>query len=126
MLVAAVNSSPTPPDALRSAFDQFVGETFYGQMMAAMRKTTGKAPYFHGGRAEEIFQSQFDQVIAQRLSESNAHTFTGPMFRQFVAETNSDADRRLPEISSAAAQSAPSEAADQTPPWAGLLGAQRR
>lgn len=116
-------ATAAPPEALRTAFDRFVGETFYGQMMAAMRKTTGEAPYFHGGRAEEIFQSQFDQVIAEKLSESNANSFTGPMFRQFVSQTNPGAETRIPEPTSPM----PAEAAgDPLPPWAGLLGANRR
>ena len=41
---------------LREAFDSFVGETFYGQMLKEMRKTVGKSAYFDGGRAEEIFR----------------------------------------------------------------------
>jgi hypothetical protein len=73
---------PADP-ALREAFDDFVGETFYSQMLGAMRKTQGKPAYFHGGRAEEIFQGQFDQILAERLSEASASQFTGPMFELF-------------------------------------------
>ncbi len=43
-------------DHVRKAFDNFVGETFYGQMLKEMRKTVGKAAYFDGGRAEEVFR----------------------------------------------------------------------
>lgn len=77
--------SPEPPanPALREAFDDFVGETFYSQMLASMRKTQGKPAYFHGGRAEEVFQGQFDQILAERLSEASASQFTGPMFELF-------------------------------------------
>ncbi|HUY91233.1 MAG TPA: rod-binding protein [Pirellulales bacterium] len=75
---------PAPADpALREAFDDFVGETFYGQMLGAMRKTLGKPAYFHGGRAEEVFQGQLDQILAERLSEASASQFTGPMFELF-------------------------------------------
>jgi flagellar protein FlgJ len=68
---------------LRKQFDSFVGETFYGQMLASMRKTVGKAAYFDGGHAEEIFRGQLDQVISQDLAKSNASSFTGPMFELF-------------------------------------------
>ncbi len=61
----------------REAFDQFVGEAFYGQLLKAMRSTQEKPAYFHGGRAEEIFQQQFDQVLTEE--------FTGPMFELFNA-----------------------------------------
>lgn len=69
---------------LREKFTQFVGETFYGQMFKAMRSTVGKPAYFYGGRAEEVFQSQLDQTMAQELTKSTAATFAEPMFeRQF-------------------------------------------
>ena len=68
---------------MREKFDSFVGETFYGQMLSSMRKTVGKAAYFDGGRAEEIFRGQLDQVIAQELAKSTSQDFTGPMFELF-------------------------------------------
>jgi hypothetical protein len=72
-----------PTAGLRQAFDSFVGETFYGQMLASLRKTTGPPAYFHGGRAEEVFRGQLDQTMAQQLSRATADQFTGPMFDLF-------------------------------------------
>ncbi len=69
---------------LRKVFDAFVGETFFGQMLKAMRKTVGKPAYFHGGRAEEIFQQQLDQVLSEKLSEASGGKFSGPMFELFT------------------------------------------
>jgi flagellar protein FlgJ len=79
------NAADTTPDGkqLREAFDSFVGETFYGQLLSAMRKTVDKSAYFHGGRAEEVFQGQMDQILAQKLTESTASQFTQPMFELF-------------------------------------------
>jgi Rod binding domain-containing protein len=69
---------------LREQFTQFVGEVFYGQMIKAMRATTSKAAYFHGGRAEDVFQGQLDQKLAEHLTEASAERFAEPMFeRQF-------------------------------------------
>lgn len=71
-------------EELHEKFTQFVGETFYGQMFKAMRSTVGKPAYFNGGRAEEVFQGQLDQTMAQSLTKSTADTFAEPMFeRQF-------------------------------------------
>jgi hypothetical protein len=71
-------------DALREAFTQFVGESFFGQMVKSMRAMTDKPAYFHGGRAEEVFQSQLDQKLAEHLTEASAARFAEPMFeRQF-------------------------------------------
>ena len=69
---------------LREVFSQFVGETFYGQMLKSMRSTVGKPAYFHGGRAEEVFQGQLDQKLAEHLTETSGSRFAEPMFdRQF-------------------------------------------
>lgn len=69
---------------LRKQFDSFVGETFYGQLLKSMRSTQGKPAYFHGGRAEEVFQSQLDQTLATELTKASADQFTGPMFELFT------------------------------------------
>ena len=77
-----------PPRAddgeLREAFGSFVGQTLFGQLLAAMRKTVGKPAYFHGGRAEEIFQQQLDQVLAEKISDASVEKFSDPMFELFA------------------------------------------
>lgn len=67
----------------RKAFEDFVGQTFYGQMLKAMRKTVGKAAYLNGGQAEQIFQQQLDQVLTEKLSAATADQFSGPMYELF-------------------------------------------
>jgi len=69
---------------VREAFQSFVGQTLFGQLLKAMRKTMGKPAYFHGGRAEEIFQNQLDQVLAEKISQASADKFSGPMFELFA------------------------------------------
>ena len=71
---------------VRKAFDSFVGQTFFGQMLSSMRKTVGEPAYFHGGRAEEMFQQQLDQVLGEKLSNASADKFSGPMFELFSLE----------------------------------------
>jgi hypothetical protein len=70
--------------ALRQAFDAFVGQTFYGTLLKSMRQTVGKPAYFHGGRAEEIFQGQLDQTLVEEVSQASAERLTGPMFELFM------------------------------------------
>lgn len=74
--------SQSQPDRVRDAFTQFVGETFYAQMLKAMRTSLGKPAYFHGGRAEEVFTSQLDQTLAQELADKSTERFIGPLFEQ--------------------------------------------
>ncbi len=68
----------------KKAFTDFVGQTMFGQTLASMRKTVDKPAYFHGGRAEEVFQGQLDQVLAEKLTEASAETFAGPMYDLFM------------------------------------------
>ncbi len=67
----------------REPFDQFVGGTFYRQMLGAMQKTVGKPAYFHGGQAEEMFRGQLNEILADKIAEATADQFTGPMFELF-------------------------------------------
>jgi Rod binding domain-containing protein len=73
----------------QKAFQDFVGQTFFGQMLKSMRSTQGKPAYFHGGQAEEIFRSQLDQTMAEQMSNASADQFADPMFkRQFPKEAH--------------------------------------
>ena len=75
---------PAPSSDVRDAFHDFVGQTFFTQLLTEMRKTVAKPAYLHGGQAEEIFQAQMDQVLAERLSDASAEQFSGPMFELFM------------------------------------------
>jgi flagellar protein FlgJ len=70
-------------DELRQAFQDFVGQTFFSQMIASMRSTQEGAAYFNGGRAEKIFQGQLDQMLSEELSDASASKISDPMFKLF-------------------------------------------
>src|SRR4051794_22280601 len=71
-------------EEVHDKFSQFVGETFYGQMLKSMRSTVGKPAYFNGGRGEQVFQGQLDQTMAQQMTKASASKLADPMFeRQF-------------------------------------------
>ena len=91
MTIQAIPASLSPPagaasgrEQVREAFSDFVGQTFFTQLLTEMRKTVDKPAYFHGGQAEEIFQGQMDQLLAEQLSEATADSFSGPMFELFM------------------------------------------
>jgi len=72
---------------LRDAYRDFIGKTFFGQMLKSMRSTVGKAAYFDGGQTEQVFRSQLDQHLADHMSDASAAQFADPMFRlQFPAQ----------------------------------------
>ena len=68
---------------LQEAFQDFVGQTFFSELIKPMRTSQKGAAYFHGGRAEEIFQGQFDQMMSEKLSDSSADKISEPMFELF-------------------------------------------
>ncbi len=85
---------------MREKFTQFVGEAFYGQMLKAMRSTVNKPAYFNGGRAEEAFQGQLDQTIAQEMTKASASKLAAPMFeRQFPHLAESQPAHDLKQLS---------------------------
>ncbi len=89
---AAFGSTPKPPPPaaggdepeLREAFQSFVGQTLFGQMLKAMRKTVHKPAYFYGGRAEEMFQGQLDQVLAEKMANAGGASYSNAMFELFM------------------------------------------
>ena len=96
MLGANQSAGAAPPNAaalnrgskteVREAFNDFVGQTFFSQMLSSMRETVGKPAYFHGGRAEEVFQGQLDAMMSERLSDASAEQFSDPMFELFMLQ----------------------------------------
>lgn len=83
MSSAAALQEVEEPSELREAFDDFVGQTFFQQMLSAMRKTVDKPAYFHGGRTEEVFQGQLDQVLSEHMTKAAADDFTDPLFELY-------------------------------------------
>jgi peptidoglycan hydrolase FlgJ len=85
-------TSPSPPrrsghdtPELREAFTDFVGQTFFGELIKQMRATVDKPAYFHGGMGEDVFQSQLDQILVERISDASAKTFADPMYEVLMA-----------------------------------------
>ena len=70
-------------EEMRKAFQDFVGQTLFGQMISSMRSTQEDAAYFNGGRAEKIFQGQLDQILSEELSEAGAASISDPMYKLF-------------------------------------------
>ena len=68
---------------LQEKFQDFVGQTFFAEMIKSLRTSQKGSAYFNGGRAEEIFQGQFDQQMAEHLSDASAKSIADPMFELF-------------------------------------------
>ena len=92
-----LTTSPEPPaplavrraghdtPELKQAFTDFVGQTFFGELMKQMRATLDKPAFFHGGMGEDIFQQQLDQIMVEKISDNSASKFSDPMYHLFMA-----------------------------------------
>jgi Rod binding domain-containing protein len=83
---SALESIDPQQEKVRETFQSVVGETFYSQMLKSMRQTVGKPAYCYGGRGEEVFQQQLDQMLAQKMTEASAEQFSGPLWDQFTLQ----------------------------------------
>ncbi|MEN0110495.1 MAG: hypothetical protein AAF805_07195 [Planctomycetota bacterium] len=79
-------NDPRAAAELREAYTQFVGETLFGSMLKAARKTVGEPAYFHGGMAEEQFQARLDAQWAADLAKSSGSFAQGLFRSEFPAE----------------------------------------
>jgi flagellar protein FlgJ len=84
MIGPAAQGTKGPSPELREAFQDFVAGTFYQQMLKTLRKTQGQPAYFHGGQAEQIFQSQLDQQVAEDLARDHGAALAEPLFESFA------------------------------------------
>ncbi|MCL2303750.1 MAG: rod-binding protein [Planctomycetaceae bacterium] len=77
----AATRTEADDEEFRKVFHQFVGQTMFGQMLKSMRATQQKVPYFHGGRTEEIFQEQLDNVLVDKMTAATPHSFSDTLFK---------------------------------------------
>jgi hypothetical protein len=70
---------------MKKAFTDFAGQTFFGELVKQMRATQQKPAFFHGGMGEDVFQSQLDQIMVERMTETSAAAFSDPMYHLFMA-----------------------------------------
>jgi len=86
---------------LKEAFQKFVAGTFYKEMFKALRSGQGKPAYFHGGQAEEMFQSQLDQQISEDLATGQGSAFSDTLFSSFSRQMNAQSANSVKSASSA-------------------------
>src|SRR5258708_24831108 len=60
--------------ALREKFQDFVGGTFYKEMLKSLRAAHKPSKYLNGGQAEKIFQGQIDQQNPQDPAPQDCRT----------------------------------------------------
>jgi hypothetical protein len=69
--------------ALRETIDTTIGSVFLGTLMRQMRSSSLKGEIGHGGRGEEIFRGQLDQILIEGAGLATSYAFGDAMFERF-------------------------------------------
>ncbi len=89
LTLAGINPLTVPDPAapalerLRTAADGIVGSTFYGTLLRIQRESGLKGPYGHGGRGEEAFRAQLDQVLAEQAGQARTYSLSDSIVARY-------------------------------------------
>ncbi|HEY3242051.1 MAG TPA: hypothetical protein VGM03_01760 [Phycisphaerae bacterium] len=72
--------------ALRAHVDKVVGSVFYGNLLKTMRPDPLKGKFGHGGRGEEVFSAQLDQVLAERAGQARHYSLNEALFEHLAKQ----------------------------------------
>lgn len=67
----------------RAAAEQLVGQALFMPLLKQARENPFKTELFHGGRGEEAFGAQMDQLLADRLASRDASGLVQAISRRF-------------------------------------------
>jgi len=81
--IAVQTESPVDDNEqkFRELLHKFIGQTMFGMMLKSMRATQEPNPLFHGGRAEEIYQSLLDMEMTAQMTQATTRTLSEPMYK---------------------------------------------
>lgn len=80
----SLNQTSETKQSQQSAFQDFAAGTFYKEMLKSLQKMHGKPAYIYGGRAEEIFQGQMDQQIAEDMAHNKGSAISDPLYKGYL------------------------------------------
>ncbi len=83
---------------LREAVNSATGAIFYGPLMRSTRSSSLKGEIGHGGRGEEIFQNQLDQILIERTGKSSGNQVTEAIVSRFANAAINHYDANMPKL----------------------------
>ena len=69
---------------LRDTVNKVIGSVFYEPMLRATRDSALKGTIGHGGRGEEVFQGQLDQILAERIGQASGQSLSQTLVDRFA------------------------------------------
>lgn len=87
-------TTPTPTIAersqqreqLRQIVNEVVGVTFFAPMLKTAHNSVLKGKYGHGGRGEEVFQSQLDMEFARSVGRGVKTDLAESLYRKLTRQ----------------------------------------
>lgn len=73
-------------DRLREVSGRVMGSVFFGTLLKTMRNSTLKGAYGHGGRGEEVFAAQLDEIFAERMGTTDSLGLTRALYDRFQGQ----------------------------------------
>ncbi len=71
---------------LRSVVNEVVGTTFFAPMLKTAHNSVLKGKYGHGGRGEEVFQSQLDIEFARSIGRGVKTGLAEALYRKLARQ----------------------------------------
>lgn len=82
----AQNTVQRDLDRLREVSGRVMGSVFFGTLLKTMRNSTLQGAYGHGGRGEEVFAAQLDEIIAERMGTTSSLGLTTALYDRFQSQ----------------------------------------
>lgn len=73
-------SASAQQEDMRRRVGEFVGGVFYGTLLREVQASKLKGKYMHGGRGEEVFQSQLNVELAKKLGGATNNPIADRLF----------------------------------------------
>ena len=80
----------TDEQKVRLAAEQLVASTMLKPILSQIRQDPFKSDLFHGGRTEEIFGEQLDNIIADRMVSKQGFGLVDSVYKNFMNNIEQD------------------------------------
>ena len=82
-------------DALTAKAREFVGLTFFAPLLKQASDPVLKGKYLHGGRGEQVFRGQLNELLAMRIGQSSRLGIAEALVRQLNRDNGPQAAGEL-------------------------------
>ncbi|UCG31929.1 MAG: rod-binding protein [Phycisphaerales bacterium] len=85
------SASRSSDDVLTRKAREFVGLTFFAPLLKQASDPVLKGKYLHGGRGEQVFRGQLNELLAMRIGQSSRLGIAEALVRQLNRDSSAQA-----------------------------------